>query len=205
MKQPKPLTQETRIERTKRKILDAAKEVFLVNGFKEATVTLIAKKADIGYGTVYSHFPSGKDEVLLHIMEEVMNDFYAITTREYSPNSKEEGYNTTFKNAIDFLSLAIKYRKQLVVFHEAIGLSSLIRTEWEKIIERLIDRVAKNVMTVNEKGLMRDENYDPKIVAGSLIYPAEKFLWKLALEKTDQDYTDIAENLVGIYINGLFK
>jgi len=205
MKQPKPLTQETRIERTKRKILDAAKEVFLVNGFKEATVTLIAKKADIGYGTVYSHFPSGKDEVLLHIMEEVMNDFYAITTREYSPNSKEEGYNTTFKNAIDFLSLAIKYRKQLVVFHEAIGLSSLIRTEWEKIIERLIDRVAKNVMTVNEKGLMRDENYDPKIVAGSLIYPAEKFLWKLALEKTDQDYKDIAENLVGIYINGLFK
>lgn len=205
MKQPKPLTQETRIERTKRKILDAAKEVFLVNGFKEATVTLIAKKADIGYGTVYSHFPSGKDEVLLHIMEEVMNDFYAITTREYSPNSKEEGYNTTFKNAIDFLSLAIKYRKQLVVFHEAIGLSSLIRTEWEKIIERLIDRVAKNVMTVNEKGLMRDENYDPKIVAGSLIYPAEKFLWKLAFEKTDQDYKVIAENIVGIYINGLFK
>lgn len=205
MKKPKPVTQDTRIERTKRKILDAAKIVFLANGFKDATVTLIAKKADIGYGTVYSHFPSGKDEVLLHIMEEVMNDFYTITTREYSPNSKEEGYKTTLKNAIDFLSLAIKYRKQLVIFHEAIGLSSLIRTEWEGIVERLIDRVAKNVMTVNEKGLIRDENYDPTIVAGSLIYPAEKFLWKLALEKTDKNYNDIAENLVGIYINGLFK
>lgn len=52
---------------------------------------------------------------------------------------------------------------------------------------------------------MRDQDYEPTIVAGSLIYPAEKFLWKLAFEKTKKDYTEIAENLVGIYINGLFK
>lgn len=197
-------TQENRIERTKRKILDAAKVVFLEQGFKDTTVTIIAKKAEIGYGTVYSHFPSGKEEVFLYIMEEVMNEFYEVTLREYSPNSKEEGYKTTLKNANDFLSLTIEYRKLLMVIHEAIGLSALIRSEWDEIIERLIERVAKNVMTVKEKGLIRDENYDPKIVAGSLIYPAEKFLWKLAFGKTEKDYKEITENLVGIYINGLF-
>lgn len=205
MKERKPLTQDIRTERTKRKLLDAAKEVFLTKGFRDATVTLIAKKADIGYGTVYSHFPPGKDAVLLHIMEEVMDEFYNVTLREYSPNSKEEGYETTLKNANDFLSLAVKYQKLLVVFHEAIGLSALIREKWEYIIERLLKRVAKNVVTVKEKGLIRDENYSPNIVAGSLIYPAEKYLWKIAFEKTEKDYTEIAENLVGIYINGLFK
>lgn len=205
MKELKSVTQDSRTEMTKRKILNSAKSVFLAEGFRTATVTLIAKKADIGYGTVYSHFPSGKDEVLLHIMEEVMNEFYKVTSREYFPNSKEEGYKTTLQNANDFLSLAIKYRDLLVVFHEAIGLSTLIRSEWEDIIERLIERVAKNVETISEKGLIRDQNYDPNIVAGSLIYPAEKFLWKLAFKKTEKNYKDIAENFVGIYINGLFK
>lgn len=197
--------QHVRIERTQRKILDASREIFLEKGFKNATVTLIAKKANVGYGTVYSHFPTGKDEILLYIMEEVMDEFYTVTSRGYSPASKEEGYKSTLKNAEDFLSLAIKHRDLLVVFHEAIGLSNLIRSKWDSIIETLIERIAQNVVIVKEKELIRNESYDPKIVAGSVIYPAEKFLWKLALKKTDMDYKEIAKNFVGIYVNGLFK
>jgi len=197
--------QTIRTEQTKSKIVEAAKIVFLEKGFKDATVTLIAKEARTGYGTVYSHFPSGKDEVLLYIMEEVMYHFYKIAELVYTPTNKDEAYKFTLKNTTDFLRLAIEYRELLAVFHEAIGVSSMIRLKWDDIIERFIVRVSKNVMIVKEKGLIKNIDYNPRIVAGSLIYPGEKFLWKIALRSIDESYEAIARDIAGIYTYGLFK
>src|SRR5699024_3703797 len=137
----------------KDKIIIAAKEVFLENGFKNTTVTLIAKRAQIGYGTVYLHFPSGKDEVLLHIMGDIMDKFYTIAELEYTPTNKHEAYQFTLNNTTNFLRLAVEHKKLLAVIHEAIGFSPLIRFKWDEIIERFIIRVSQNIMIVKEKGL----------------------------------------------------
>lgn len=197
--------QELRSEITRAKIIDSAKIIFLEQGFNHATVNLIAKEAKIGYGTVYSHFPSGKDEVLLHIIEEIMHYFYEIAETVYTPKNNEEAYNFTLKNTTDFLKLAVIHRDILAVFYEAIGMSNLIRFKWESIIDEFINRVAKNVVIVKEIGLIKNENYNPHIVAGSLIYPGEKFLWKIAQRKVKIDYEEIAKNVAGIYTYGLFK
>ena len=174
-------------------------------GFKEATVTLIAEEAGLGYGTVYSHFPTGKDQVLLTIMEEVMHHFYKIAEMEYTPNSKEEAFQFTLNNTTNFLKLAVEHQKLLALFYEAIGLSSLIRLKWEEITESFIDRIAKNVLIVKEKGLIRNPNFDPRVIAGSLYYPGEQYLWKIALNKTNKSYEDISRDIAEIYTYGLYK
>lgn len=189
----------------KEKIIEAAKEIFLDKGFKESTIALIAEKAGLGYGTVYSHFPSGKDEILLHMMEDVMEQFYQVASRDYSPNSKAEGYASTLKNTTDFLYLATAHKDFLIVIHEAIGMSPSVQKKWDDIVNKLIKRVANNILKVKEKGLLRNNDTDPTITAGSLIYPAEKFLWQISLNRMDKDHETIAKNIVDLYINGLFK
>lgn len=194
-----------RSEITKGKILDAAKLVFLEKGFKDATVTLIAEEAGLGYGTVYSHFTTGKDQVLLAIMEEVMQYFYQIAESEYTPTCKEEALQFTLKNTTNYLKLAVEYQKLLALFYEAIGLSPLIRAKWEEITESFIERITKNVLIVKEMGLIRNPQFDPRVVAGSLYYPGEQYLWKIALNKTNENYEEIASTIAEIYTYGLYK
>lgn len=194
-----------RAERTRKKILDAAREIFKEKGYRDTTITLIAEKAGVGYGTVYSHFNNGKDEVLMNIMEDIMKDFYKVASVAYTPNSKEEALQFTTKNIADFLELAITHKEWLALFYKAFGHSEIVLNRWEEITERFIERISKNVELVKERGLSRNPTYNSHIVAGSLYYPSEKFLWKIVLEKTTEDHKEITRNIAEIYNYGLYK
>lgn len=205
MKEEKKNGYVIRAERTRKKILDAAREVFKENGFRNTTITLIAEKAEVGYGTVYSHFNNGKDEVLMNIMEDIMDDFYQVASVAYTPSTKEDALEFTKKNISGFLELAIIHKEWLALFYKAFGHSEIVLNRWEEITERFIERISKNVDLVKERGLSRNPNYNSRIVAGSLYYPGEKFLWKIVLGNTTQDHTEIARNIAEIYNFGLYK
>jgi len=53
-------------QETLQRILDAAQEVFLSQGYKKTTIATIAEKAGIGTGTFYNYF-SSKSQLFLHI------------------------------------------------------------------------------------------------------------------------------------------
>ncbi|CBL44961.1 Transcriptional regulator [gamma proteobacterium HdN1] len=56
------------LERRKR-ILEAAQDTFATEGFRNAEVTSIARRAGVGKATIYKHFES-KDQILLTIVDE---------------------------------------------------------------------------------------------------------------------------------------
>jgi len=61
-------------ESKKQLILKVATEVFAEKGFNEATISQIAKKANIAEGSIYDYFKN-KEDLLFSIPEERMNDF----------------------------------------------------------------------------------------------------------------------------------
>ncbi len=63
---------------TRKKILDAAAELFAEQGFDAATSTLIAQKAGVSIGSFYAHFED-KWEVFLQIMERYSEEMYRDT------------------------------------------------------------------------------------------------------------------------------
>ncbi len=65
---------------TRRKILDAAADLFAEQGFDAATSTLIAQKAGVSIGSFYAHFED-KWEVFLQIMEKYSEEMYANTAK----------------------------------------------------------------------------------------------------------------------------
>ncbi|MDO6618551.1 TetR/AcrR family transcriptional regulator [Shewanella sp. 6_MG-2023] len=58
----------TRSEQKRMRILDAAIELFCVQGFPNTSMDLVAKKAEVSKQTVYSHFGS-KDELFVAAIE----------------------------------------------------------------------------------------------------------------------------------------
>ncbi len=61
------------LERRNR-ILQAARDIFAKEGFRDAEVKTIARQAGVGKATIYKHFES-KDDILLKIVEE---NFHAL-------------------------------------------------------------------------------------------------------------------------------
>ncbi|WP_170843745.1 TetR/AcrR family transcriptional regulator [Mesobacillus persicus] len=192
-------------EHSRTKILESAKKLFIEFGFKETTIAMVSKKASIGYGTAYTHFPGGKEEIFLTIIKEVLEEFYQIANGEFTVNSKEESLAVTQRNIENFLKLAIKYQLALKVLHEAIGLSHIINENWQNFIKKFIERISDNVKQAMEKGLTRHKDFDPEVVAGVLFYTGEKYMWKVALKQTDKDYRVIASSLAQMYVNGLYR
>jgi AcrR family transcriptional regulator len=58
---------------TRRRLLDAAHDVFLDKGYHSAKVVDIIKRAGCGHGTFYDYFKN-KDDVLLALLENLLDD-----------------------------------------------------------------------------------------------------------------------------------
>jgi AcrR family transcriptional regulator len=67
------LTREERKDQTKRQLLDAARRVFLREGFLRATVEEVAAEAGFTTGAVYSAF-GGKAELFLAVLDERIDE-----------------------------------------------------------------------------------------------------------------------------------
>jgi AcrR family transcriptional regulator len=67
--EPEPLT--PRREQTRRKLIDAAMDVFAERGFHRASVDDVARAAGFSIGALYANF-GGKEELLLAIFDEHM-------------------------------------------------------------------------------------------------------------------------------------
>lgn len=62
-------------EATRRRVLDAARELFETEGYEETTVRAIARRAGVSVGSVFTSFPS-KLEVLSAVMTDRLGDLY---------------------------------------------------------------------------------------------------------------------------------
>jgi len=79
--------QERRVNRTRKKLMDAARSVFADKGFDLATVDDITERADIGKGTFYYHFENRQD-LIQTIIKSVLDDL--ASRMEVACKDKEE-------------------------------------------------------------------------------------------------------------------
>ncbi|WP_244918506.1 TetR/AcrR family transcriptional regulator [Phaeobacter gallaeciensis] len=62
-----------RQRRNRQALIEAARDIMSTRGVDAATMSEIARKADVGAGTVYSYFKS-KDELAIAVLETLMHD-----------------------------------------------------------------------------------------------------------------------------------
>jgi AcrR family transcriptional regulator len=187
---------------TRQKLLESAKEVFLEEGFQKATISQMIKKAKIGYGTAYVYF-EGKEDLLIVLMENVMEQFYEIAETSFFPKSKDEAEHIIKNQALSFLRMAEAERKLMQVFEQAIGVSSSISNRWKIIREKFIYRISKDIAYAQQNGLARAE-LNHELVARGWFFTNEMYLWEIVRDDHQCSVEEVAETITSVYVAGLY-
>lgn len=89
---------ERRKQRTRAALKQAAVDLILKNGYDAVSVQDITDQADLGRGTLYVHFPGGKEEIVWHIIREGFDaaqaDIAGRLAAEVSPRLEYPSYET---------------------------------------------------------------------------------------------------------------
>lgn len=72
---PVPLRERNRL-RTRGDILDAAAELLGAEGYAATSLEVLAQKSGISRGTIYAHFPGGRDEIIREVYLRIADGVY---------------------------------------------------------------------------------------------------------------------------------
>ena len=185
----------------KKAILSAARDIFINNGFNKNSMMDISRKAGVGYGTLYTHF-SGRDDILKHLLNEIVADFDRLVSRSYEPASISEVEKRIREEIHYLLKLAIKHRDILRVAYEAMGQSVTIAEYWQKLFRRYVDKSFNDYSYSQSKGFARSDP-NPNYVARSSVYLIKEFFWDVVMER-DEDIDKISNHLTSYIMFGTY-
>ncbi len=198
-----PSRRERKKEETRRRIFEAAVELFRSKGFEATTVDEITEKADVGRGTFFNYFPK-KESVLAYLSEERLaaaEDNAAALLAEPAPARGK---------LIDlFLHAASAWDRDVelsrFVFQEwlktAFAASADADKGWRQLVRALIEQGKLN------GELRRDIDAARADAVLSSVYIATLFHWLACPEDCrDPNFTDLRQELtrrLGLVVDGL--
>jgi len=177
------------------KIIDAASELFFLNGYENTTTDQIAQKADIGAGTLYNYFKS-KAEIFMEIFAEEFEDDEAIVEiKEYSIECVAD----------IILSYVIVHIEKIMNFNKNILKDLIVATFgmhkknpklFRKLIDmdyKMMDKFSVLLDRLKEKKILSDEINTKDAV--ELIYSAMAYEFFIYLYEDDKNIDEIKENI----------
>jgi len=191
-----------RSQQTRQKLLKAARTVYLKEGFQNSTINQIIKLAKTGYGTAYTHF-TGKDDFLIVLMEDVMQQFFEIANFSFQPTSKEEAKKVIMSQVLTFFQIAESERDMMKVFAEAMGLSAAVNTKWEEIRHKLIQSITNDITYSQQHGLARTD-LKAELVACQWFYSNEMYQWDIVHNRHQNSLDEIANTITTMYTDALY-
>ena len=165
----------SKIKTTKNKILDAAFNVFVKNGYKDTTMSHIVKESGLSKGAIYHHYSSKKDlfiSLIDHWEVYSFPDFY-------SGGSSEESAAKTLQRFADVVYATFNDKPH--IFLAEIEFWALANKDKE-INDRskiLYDKILKLFELVLSKGIRNNEfrKIDTKIIAIELLSVFQGINW----------------------------
>nr|WP_106784615.1 TetR/AcrR family transcriptional regulator [Lysinibacillus timonensis] len=188
--------------KTRKKLLDAGREMFLQHGFQKCTMTQIIKHARVGYGTAYVYFPN-KDTLFAEIIDHIVEEMIEVANIPFHPVSIDEAIEQIHHQTNQFLSAGLRKKEVFLVIEEALGLSPIVYQKWQNVRIEFIKSIEKDICFVQEKGLARDE-LTPAIIARSWFQLNEQMLWDL-IKHEELDVAEVAQNITALYTKGLYR
>ncbi len=186
---------------TRKLILDTALEVFLAEGYAKTTIAKVSEQANVGYGTVYSHF-KGKDDILNKVVDNVLGEFYNLLEVPFSPQTLDEAREAYYELVLTSFRLSEEHRPIMKVYQEALGQSAQIAAHWQNIIDQFIRSSAKSFAYAQEKKLSGE--FDIQTVAKAYILLVDRFIWEVVNEQ-EHNLEHIANIIIDMLFTGFFN
>lgn len=186
---------------TRKKLLDAGKEMFLLNGFEKCTMTQIIKKAGVGYGTAYVYFDN-KDALFAELINYIVEEMIEVAKIPFHPNTTEEAIEQIEYQTLEFLSRGLNKKEVFLIIEEALGKSEIVYEKWQNVRNEFIKSIEKDIRFVQEQQLARKQ-LSPMIIAKSWFHLNEQMLWELIKDNT-LNVQEVAKNITALYTKGLY-
>ncbi len=136
------------------KILDAARRVFMTDGYGAASMDAIAKAAGVSKATVYAHF-SGKDQLFAAIIAQQCRVHSAIPALdEVERSTPEEALRALGRNFAGLVLSPEVLDLYRIVVAETARFPELGRTLYETGPKRGIGRLAEYLQQLSDRGLL---------------------------------------------------
>lgn len=190
-------------EDKRRRIIDAAVEVFAEKGFFGSRVSEIAEAAGVADGTIYLYFKS-KDELLISLFEEkmgeIMRRLQAILAELDDPETKMRRY------IIEHLELVAAQPKLMQVLTVELRQSARFIKEYSpKAFARYLAIVGHILEEGQRSGVFR-QSLDPSVFRRALFGAIDELSLEWVLRSRGNnapDATVIGEQLADFIIRGL--
>jgi AcrR family transcriptional regulator len=134
--------------RTRAKLLDAARQVFLDVGYAAASATLITGTAEVSYGSFYVYFAS-KSEIFAEVAGEVLEQVYLASRAPAEQRDPIERFTTENQR---FFEVYRENARIFQVIEEAIHTDDEFREAWQRIRRRNVSRLARGLKRLEDQG-----------------------------------------------------
>ena len=140
--------QEREREALARAILDAARELFVAEGYGNVSIRKIAEKIEYSPAAIYGYFPS-KDDIFLALAEEGFRILFAHTTVP-SPSDPIEGIRSGFLRLYEFSRVHPEYFALMFLDRSVPRLSQ----DWERFgfVREMKKRIAARIQAAIDAG-----------------------------------------------------
>lgn len=196
-----PLPKSAKAQRTRLKILEAARAVFAERGFAKATAEEISTKAGVGYGTFYLYF-ADKRQALHTILAEVDDKLYEPVDLE--KNRIGLGALATIRATITSFFDSFRDNSDILkICHELSASDPDFKLQHDKVRERLVNRIKQHINKGLEIGNAR--NVDPEITSVAIAGMIETIANEWFFNKRQWDRDKVIQTVSRLYYSAVVK
>ena len=181
-------------------ILKAAENIFAQKGFHEATISDIAKKAEVSEATIYDYF-SSKEELLFSIPAETIHRYQEknLEILEYIQGAANKLKFLIYRHLKLYASNPDYANVVMLILK---GNRNFLKTEAYKIVQRS----ARNTTQVLEEGIQNGEfrpHIKPYLVRDMIWGTIEHLVTRKSLLGKPQDLLGLADEIVNTIFQGI--
>ncbi len=190
-------------------ILDVARRLFAVRGFRDANIDDICREAGIARGTLYQYFDN-KDSVMLEVMNQVCERVSAVLEKR-PPIAPVKGVNQApvdlivrfcrkrLREVLDAV-FADEHALRLILV-DARGLSGAVDDVIKRIDKIVLKSMEQDLRTAQELRLMRKGNV--KLIARYILGGVEKMVLTALMQDEPIDLDAIVNVAIELELFGL--
>lgn len=178
----RPAPTSARGRRTRAKLVDAARQVFIDVGYAESSATLITTAAGVSYGSFYVYFGS-KEELFAEVASELMEQVYVASRAPVEQDDPVERLEIENRR---FFKLYRENARLFQLIEEAVRADENFREQWQGMRHEHLGRLARGLGRMQAAGAITS-SLDAKYLANALGGMAERLAY---LSTVDDDLDD---------------
>lgn len=187
--------------KTRERIMQVGRSVFLEKGYNAASVSDIMEQADLGHGTFYRHFENKKD-LLFTILREFEQKIEEHTNLKI-PRDESSIEKRIFIGFYSVFKIYHEYRDVLSIMKEAMAIDEDFKILGERIRKILTEKAERDYRWSVKNGLCRDIDLDTAILSiVNLIHGAGEYIISHSLPESEVER--LAINITKLCYHGLF-